>query len=317
MYKWLLKCLGRRVSVSVMVICSVLLFCLNWNAGYYYWKAYIFRNSGSIKIKHSDGPGFSTTVNPHFDIRPVNVKREEKYNWSFSDNLKPFAPALNITEYNWYLDLIGVFKSTCEKFNITYTLEGGSVLGAYRYHGFVPWDDDFDVKVNASQKEILKKALQSVKGHTTLIQEKRFWKLWNNTFSRQRNVYPWNWPFLDIFFFTDNGTHIRDISDGYYKSFLKSDIFPLQTEIFENMVLPVPRNMEAYLNKKYNISQPCLSNWWNHKDEKGPIHKSTRISCDKLKNVYAVVHRFKNGNFTYEELRLGNKTLYTIQRLTL
>ena len=302
-----------------MFICSLFLFYLIWNEGYYLRKSYKLRKLGSTEIKHLDGPNFSTTVNTHLDIRPVNIKREEKYNWSFSDNLTtltPFAPALNITEYNWYLDLIGVFKSTCENFNITYTLEGGSVFGAYRYHGFVPWDDDFDVKVNASQKEILKKALESLKRHTSLIRETTCWKLWNNRFSRQRNVFPWNWPFVDIFFLSDNGTHIRDISDGYYKSFLKSDIFPLQTEIFENTILPVPRNMEAYLYKKYNMNQSCLSNWWNHKDEK-PIYKSTRISCDELKNVYAVVHRFQNGNFTYEELRLGNKTLYTIQHPTL
>ena len=136
-----------------MFICSLFLFYLIWNEGYYLWKYYKLRNSGRIEIKHLDETNFSTTLNTHLDIRPVNIKREDKYNWSFSDNLTtltPFAPALNITEYNWYLDLIGVIKSTCERFNITYTLEGGSVLGAYRYHGFVPWDDDFDVKVNVS-----------------------------------------------------------------------------------------------------------------------------------------------------------------------
>lgn len=37
------------------------------------------------------------------------------------------------------------FDRVCRKFGIQYSLEGGSLLGAVKYGGFVPWDDDIDV----------------------------------------------------------------------------------------------------------------------------------------------------------------------------
>ena len=266
--------------------------------------------SGNFTRKHIYGGKFSTDIPVLFDTLPVDITREDKYNWNMSSDFErnhgAFAPALNATDYRMYIDLIVLFKRICEEYNITYWLEGGSLFGVYKYHGFVPWDDDFDVKVNNLQKTTLNHALDSVEGHAR--DKRKFYGL--NSYKRKSEA---NWPFIDIFFYRENATHILDA--GNYRSkqaFAKSDIFPLEFEVFENDIFPVPRNSEAYLKKRYGMTLPCRSNSMNHRTDDREKNIFS-IECDRLSKTYASVHRFKTENITYKQLRLGNKTLYTLR----
>lgn len=42
-------------------------------------------------------------------------------------------------------DLLKIFINICESLNLNYFLVCGSALGAVKYGGFIPWDDDVDV----------------------------------------------------------------------------------------------------------------------------------------------------------------------------
>ena len=62
------------------------------------------------------------------------------------------------------LELLSVLEDLCKKYNIKYYAGGGTLLGAVRHKGFIPWDDDLDVcMLPEDYKKFCKIALNELK----------------------------------------------------------------------------------------------------------------------------------------------------------
>ena len=108
------------------------------------------------------------------------------------------------------LDILKVFHAFCVEHNIRYFISHGTLLGAIRYKGFIPWDDDLDVLVPREDYDRL----------LTIFKDTERYQLM--AFEKNRNYV---FPYAKL---CDMST--RKIESGYSSSVelgLDIDVFPL------------------------------------------------------------------------------------------
>lgn len=66
------------------------------------------------------------------------------------------------------VDILKWFHEFCESNDLKYYVLGGTLLGAIRHKGFIPWDDDIDVGIPRDDYDRLKKIMENANGRYIL-----------------------------------------------------------------------------------------------------------------------------------------------------
>lgn len=111
------------------------------------------------------------------------------------------------------LDLLNEFSRVCEKYGLRWFAHAGTMLGAVRHQGFIPWDDDIDVVMPRSDYDRMCKLASVEFSYPYFFQCDDTDRYFARSFSRLRNSdttailenergyrYPFNQGiFIDIF----------------------------------------------------------------------------------------------------------------------
>ena len=60
------------------------------------------------------------------------------------------------------VEMVAEFDRVCRKHNILYSIDGGTLLGAVRHKGFIPWDDDMDIVMLRQEYEKLSVSFRTI-----------------------------------------------------------------------------------------------------------------------------------------------------------
>lgn len=147
----------------------------------------------------------------------------------------------------------------CDKYNLTYFVYGGTLLGAVRHKGFIPWDDDLDIAMFRKDYEIfMEKAQEELDETKFCLQKSEQFGVIYEGFARLRDNFSTAIIKKDC---------LRDSHHGIY-----IDIFPLDKVIDNGLLRKIQFTKIKLLstlifykvNQDNSLSHKSLKNVLNH-----------------------------------------------------
>ena len=185
-------------------------------------KYYIFNFCGiKLKIKNQKW----------YLYKEIEFQRELIVNNIDITKIKPITGELRYYQL-LCLEVLERVKKICDKHNLKYWLDSGTLLGAFRHKGFIPWDDDVDLCMLRAEYDII----------LPLLKEE--FKNDKNFFVRERDLKENNFQLRIRHKEKNIGLDIFPV-DNYLKSEL--------TDTEKKEVTKKIKKATSLLNKKYGI----------------------------------------------------------------
>lgn len=173
------------------------------------------------------------------------------------------------------LGILLEFISVCSKINLKYYLIGGTLIGAVRHKGFIPWDDDIDVIMPRRDYDIFMKKAQSHLPDNLFIQTIDTDSEYPNCFAKIRNTSTT---------FIEESIKSRIMNHGIYIDIFPLDYYP-ESFIKRKWVdakdfmlkIAISRLYDSKASYKIKILQQ-LSRLFYHSPEKAIEQRNTFLS---------------------------------------
>lgn len=180
------------------------------------------------------------------------------------------------------LNILQVFDGLCRRHGLRYYMDGGTLLGAMCYEGFIPWDDDIDLKMPRPDYEKLLTLRGELPEYIDLEMPE------DNGFE---------YLFTKL---TDNRTLLREYGNGKVKETgVYLDIFPMDGHPADDKV------RERHLKKlqRYNsLFHASLSGFESMKNASDPVTKAKGMLYSAIyspKRLYGLLNKTAK-KFSYD-----------------
>lgn len=111
------------------------------------------------------------------------------------------------------LEILKMVDSICRENNINYSLYAGTLLGAVRHQGFIPWDDDLDICMERDEYDKFIRVWEELRPRGYILQNKENTPAFPQSFTKIRK---------------DHTTFLQnDYERGEYHTGVFIDIFPI------------------------------------------------------------------------------------------
>lgn len=192
------------------------------------------------------------------------------------------------------LEILDIVAEFCQQNQIQYWLDSGTLLGAIRHKGYIPWDDDIDLGMLRKDYD-------------------RFSELFNRENSRYKFICVENTPsfYLPHGKVCDTTTLLYEPDENGYRSAINIDIF-----VYDNAP-----DCDAVVSKMYDIRDSLRKKHWY---QSMPVPKTDSFIKRTLKHLRQTVYRIRYPKnlvlkmvsnskryALFETKRVGNFTAFT------